>query len=52
MKYQNGHFRNDSDSTLWLRPESQKQKLTWEEYLPVVVLCVFFVSLLVNGLLR
>jgi hypothetical protein len=52
MKYHNdGVLRTEQDSTLWLKPGSQKQKLTWVEYLPLVVLCILIVGLLMHGLL-
>ena len=45
MKYLNGKLRNEQDSTLWLKPGSQKRKLTWVEYLPLVVLGILLVGL-------
>lgn len=52
MKYHNdGVLRTEQDSTLWLKPYSQKRKLTWVEYIPLVVLGILMVSLLMNGIL-
>lgn len=50
MKYLNGKLRVEQDSTLWMKPYSQKQKLNWMEYLPLVVLGVLLSALLVKYL--
>ena len=52
MKYHNdGKLRNEQDSTLWIRPGAQKRKLTWVEFLPVLVLAGLLAGLLVYTLL-
>jgi len=50
MKCLNGKLRDEQDSTLWLRPGSQKRKLTWVEYLPLAVLGLLMAGLLMNSL--
>ena len=51
MKYHNGGvLRNEQDSTLLLKPYSQRRKLTWVEYVPLVVLGILVVSLLMKGI--
>ena len=53
MKYHNdGVLRNEQDSTLWLRPGSQKRKLCWKEYLPLLVLGILLASLLAHVLFK
>jgi len=50
MKYHNGGvLRTEQDSTLRLRPG--KRKLTWVEYLPLVVLGILMTGLLIRSLL-
>ncbi len=51
MKYLNGKLRIEQDSTLWLRPYSEKQKLNWREYIPLVVLAVLISAMLLKYLL-
>lgn len=51
MKYHNdGVLRTEQDSTLWLKAYSQKRKLTWVEYIPLVVLGILMAGLLMNGI--
>jgi hypothetical protein len=51
MKYHNdGMLRNAQDSTLFIRPGKQKRKLTWVEYLPLLVLGVLLIGLLAHVL--
>jgi hypothetical protein len=50
MKYLNGRLRSEQDSTLYLRPYSQQQKLTWAEYLPLVILGVLLAGLLLQAI--
>lgn len=51
MKYLNGKLRAEQDTTLCFRPGSQKQKLSWLEYLPLIVLGVLMSALLLKYLL-
>ncbi|MDO9013108.1 MAG: hypothetical protein Q7U78_15100 [Gallionella sp.] len=46
MKYHNGQLRNVQDATLWLRPEPQKKKLSWQEYIPFAILGALLMALL------
>lgn len=50
MKYHNAHIRNEQDSTLCLRAYSQKQNLSRDESIPIVVLCMLLAGLLLSCL--
>ncbi len=47
MKYHNGVLRADQDSTHRIKLESWNRKLTWVEYLPMVVLGLLMAGLLI-----
>jgi hypothetical protein len=51
MRYHNGVLRNDQDCTLRLKRYTQKQKLSWVEYLPAFVLGVLMMGLLMGSVL-
>lgn len=52
MKYHNdGVLRVEQDMTLRLTPESRKRKLSWVEYLPVIVLGILLLGILVRAFL-
>ena len=52
MRYHNdGVLRTEQDLTLRLKLGAQKRKLTWVEYLPLVVLGALLLGLLMSGLL-
>ncbi len=46
MKYHNEVLRAEQDSTLRLRRDSWNRKLTWVEFLPMVVLGLLIVGFL------
>ena len=46
MKYHNGQLRNVQDATLWLRPDTLKKKLSWQEYIPFAILGALLMALL------
>lgn len=50
MRYRNGALRNERDDTLRLRPASLQQKLTWPEYLPLIVLGLLILGILTVGM--
>ena len=45
MRYHNGVLRPKQGASIWLRPETHKHKLTWVEYLPLLVLGCFLTGL-------
>lgn len=51
MKYLNGRLLPEQDSTLYLRAYSQEPKLTWAEYLPLVILGILLAGLLMQAIL-
>ncbi len=52
MKYHNdGVLRTRQATTFWSEQDSRKQKLTWMEYVPLIVLCTLMVGVLMNGIL-
>lgn len=52
MKYHNGRLRNLQDATLCLRPEPQKQELSWKECIPFAILGALLLTLLLIELFR
>ena len=50
LKYHDGKLRDERDSTLRLKLVSQKRKLTWVEYIPLIILCLLITVLLVRGI--
>ncbi len=50
MKYHKVQLSDDRDATLYLRPDTQKQNVVWEEYLPLAILCILLAGLLLHGL--
>lgn len=50
MKYLNGQLHNEQDVTLCMRAFAPKQKMSLEEYLPMIVLCLIMGILLMSGL--
>ena len=50
MKYLNGQLHNQHDVTLCIRAFAPKPKMSLEEYLPVIVLCLIMGILLMSGL--
>ena len=45
MNSHNGILRDERDSTLRLRAIPQKKKLTWVEYIPLIILIFVIVGL-------
>lgn len=52
MSYQNGQLRNDPEATLRLKLHEQKHNCSFGEYFPLVVLAIFLMGLLINGLMK
>lgn len=51
LKHHDGILRDDErDSTLRLKPASQKRTLTWVEYIPLIILCLLIAGLLVKSI--
>ena len=51
MKYHNnGVLRTEQDSTLWLKPSARNQKLTWVEYLPLVILGILMAFVITSAI--
>lgn len=50
MKYLNGKLRNDLDETLCLNAFALQRDMNWDEYLPMVVLCLLSAGLLLVSL--
>ncbi len=50
MRYLNGKLLPKQDSTLYLSAYSQEPKLTWKEYIPLVILGVLLLGLLLQAL--
>jgi hypothetical protein len=48
MKYLNGVLRAEQDSTLRLKRVTLKRKLSWLEYIPLILLGVLLAGLLVK----
>lgn len=46
MRYLHGRLHLEQDSTRYLKPCSQEQKLTCMEYLPIVILGILLTGLL------
>ncbi len=51
MRYHNGVLHPEQDSTLRMRPLSEKRELTWDEYVPFVILGFLIMGLIMTGLL-
>jgi hypothetical protein len=51
MKCQHGVLRTKQAHSFWLRPFSQERKLTWVEYLPLVILGILMAGLFLHIML-
>lgn len=50
MKYVNGHLHNEHDVTICISMYQTRKKMSMEEFLPMLVLCLIMAVLLMSGL--
>jgi len=50
MRYHNGVLKNECDTTLRVKAFTEKRKLPWKIYAPLIILCILIAALLLEGI--